>query len=203
MTARNEPARLSTRIVLLDDGTQLEAPFDRTCGACQSPWAPQIDSKLADGISPAAILEDLGNKRPKCPNTTIIRAHIAHLPEIHRKMRLLLEDPGRTQVGVGEALNEIIQRGWEQLADGNMELTGADWLRAMALRAKLDAASAELATSEEWRAAFLAFFDTLKHYLKPAEWQAFMAECYASPEIQAVSPRAGLAASPRARSEVT
>lgn len=189
---------------MLDDGTQLEAPLDRECGACQSPYAPQIDKALADGLSPTAIAEDLkGRKSPRCPNVGIIRGHIAHLPEVHRKMRQLLEDPARTQVGVSEALNEIIQRGWEQLADGNMELTGADWLRAMALRAKLDAAEADLATSAEWQAAFLAFFDTLKHYLKPAEWQAFMAECYASPEIQAVSPRAGLSAAPRARSEVT
>jgi hypothetical protein len=33
----------------------------------------------------------------------------------------------------------------------------------------------------------MAFFEIVRRYLAPAEWQAFQAECYSSPEILAVS----------------
>jgi hypothetical protein len=178
---------LPTRTVLLDDGTLMEAPFDPCCGACRSPWIPEIDQALAAGLTPQAIRSDLKGRRPAVPNSSILLAHVDHLPERTRAMRRLLEDPGRMQVGTRDALGGILAAGWRALAEGRLELTSADWMKALSLKIRQEQSEERYASAQAWQAAFMAFFEIVRNYLPPAEWQAFAAECYASPEILAVS----------------
>jgi hypothetical protein len=178
---------LPTRTVLLPSGEQADAPYDRTCGACRSPWVAEVDQGLINGLTPAAIRSSLAGRQPGAPNERIIRVHIAHLADGQREVRQLLEDPGRLQVDTSDLLDQIYARGWRAMAEGMMEVSSADLMRAMALKAKIDAQQQAHASAEAWQAAFMAFFEIVRRYLPPADWAAFQAECYSNREILAVS----------------
>ena len=190
MTARSRPpVRLQTRTILLPGGAEREAPYDPRCGACRSPWVVQIDQGLMDGLTPAAIKHDLANRKPSCPTIDIIQGHVAHLADPQRQLRQLLDDTERSAVGVIEALTLVINSGFQAAAEGLMPVSSSDWLKALALMAKIQVQQERHASAEAYQAAFMAFFEICKRYMKPAEWSAFSAECYSSPEILAVSNR--------------
>lgn len=190
MTAKTRPPlQLGTRTILLADGTERQAPYDPRCGACRSPWVTAIDQGLMDGLTPEAIKHDLANRRPSCPTIEIIRRHVAHLAQPQRELRQLLDDPDRSAVGVTEALTLVINSGFQAAADGLMPVSSSDWLKALSLMSKIETQRERYASAEAYQAAFMAFFEICKRYMKPAEWAAFSAECYSSPEILAVSNR--------------
>lgn len=174
-------------MVVLPDGNAVEAPWVAACGACRSPWIIEIDRGLASGLSLTALRGELRNRHPACPNEQILREHIDHLPVAQREMRRNLEDAGRTIVGVDEAVREVITRGFRQLAEGTMEISASDWMRALALQDKINAADQRVASAEAWQQAFLAFFEIARRHMSPAEWHSFRSECSVSPEILAVS----------------
>ena len=152
------------------DGELATAPYVRTCGACRSPWVVELDAKLALGLTPAAIRQDLSGRRPACPNAAILRAHVDHLPQQVREIRRQAEDPSRSMIGPNEAVDSIIQQGYRALAAGEIQLSSGDWIRALGLRVQMDRQQERAASAEQW--------------------QAFQAECYTRPEIMAVSTSA-------------
>jgi hypothetical protein len=178
----------TTRQVLLADGAAVEAPFDPACGACRSPWITDIDRYLSEGLTFSAIRRLMASHHePRCPNGEILRRHVMHLAPRQRDMRLQLEDPGRSLVDAGTAVDEVVQLGYRRLAAGDMELTGSDWMRALQLQAKFARDSAAIASSEQWQAAFMAFFEAVRKFMPPDQWPAFQRACMMSPEIRAVS----------------
>jgi hypothetical protein len=194
MTARTD--RLPQRLVMIGE-TAYEKPFDATCGACRSPYAPDIDQALAEGYSYKMVRSLFAGRRPKCPNDVILRAHVAygHLAAPHLKARLAVEasvaerggDSSTTSAGYEEALAAIIQHGTGLLASGMLEVRASDMVAAARLQAQLERArDGEGVEASVWQGAFMTFFEIVRKHLSPNQWKAFVAEVYASPEVRAV-----------------
>lgn len=179
---------LPTRQIQTEDGEIVEAPYDPTCGACRSPWNPEIDRYLAQGLSYEAVRRGLAGRKPGVPNIEILHRHVDHLPEYQRELRLQLEDPGRSLIGAVEGVDAIVQHGFKMLADGRMELSGSEWLRALKLKADIEKSQAAFASAQEYSQAFLAFFDLARKFIPGPAWPGFQAACFADPAIRAVSP---------------
>lgn len=194
-TSRTPPVR---RVVI--GGREYDKPWDPACGACRSPWLRDIDSALAEGYSLRAIGKLLEGRKPAVPNDVILRAHIPHLAEPHLKARLEFEaaaeargdDTSTTSARTEDALREIIRRGTEQLAHGELDVAARDMIAAMRLQSQLDRArEGEGVEASQWQAAYMSFFEIVRRHLSPAQWKAFVADVYASPAIRAVMEPAG------------
>ena len=185
---------LPTRLVVIG-GRDYDKPWDPSCGACRSPWLASIDSCLAEGYSMRAIRKLLAGLKPAVPNEVILRGHIGHLAEPHRKQRLAFEERAdargdstdTTSAGIDDALAAIIGRGSELLAHGELEVGAREMLAAMKLRAQLARErEGEGVEASAWQAAFMSFFEIIRRHLSPVQWRAFVTDVYASPEIRAV-----------------
>jgi hypothetical protein len=194
MTGMTTASRPLTRLVIIG-GREYGKPWDPSCGACRSPWLASIDAALAEGYSMRQIHKLLAGRRPAVPNEVILRAHIAHLAEPHRKARLAFEEAAQARgddtssagLRLEDALQALIRQGVESMASGEMEVAARDMLRAMDLQMKLDASrQGEGVEASAWQAAFMSFFEIVRKHLNPAQWKAFTADVYASPEIRAV-----------------
>jgi hypothetical protein len=187
-------SQLPTRIVVIG-GREYRKPWDPSCGACRSPWLGSIDSCLAEGYSMRSIRKLLAGLKPAVPNEVILRAHIAHLAEPHRKQRLSFEERAEargdstdvTSARLDDALAAIIGRGSELLAHGELEVGAREMLAAMKLQLQLERErDGEGVEASAWQAAFMSFFEIVRRHLSPPQWKAFTADVYASPEIRAV-----------------
>lgn len=183
-----------TRQVVIG-GREYSKPWDPACGACRSPWLSSIDSMLAEGYSLRRLRQVLANLHPAVPNEAILRVHIAHLAEPHRRQRMAFEEAAEARgedtttasAAMSDALRAIIASGSQQLAAGELEIGTRDVLRAMQLQFQLDKAQAgEGVEASAWQAAFMAFFEIVRKRLDHQGWKAFVADVYASPEIRAV-----------------
>lgn len=187
-------SRQLTRIVVIG-GREYDKPWDPTCGACRSPWLVTIDSALAEGYSLAGVRRLLAGRRPAVPNDTILRAHIDHLAEPHRRARLAFEEAAEARgdntatasARMDDALAAIVRQGTKQLAHGELEVGAREMLAAMKLQAQLERArEGEGVEASAWQAAFMSFFEIVRKHLGYEAWKAFVEEVYASPEIRAV-----------------
>jgi hypothetical protein len=191
MPAKNRP--FTRRVVI--GGREYDKPWDPACGACRSPWLASIDSMLAEGYSLQSLRKLLAGRRPAVPNEQILRAHISHLAEPHRKARQAFEeaaeargdDTASSGAQLDDALAAVIRRGNELLAHGELDIAARDMLAAMKLRAQLDRSQgAEGVEASQWQAAFMEFFEIVRRHLSPPQWKAFVADVYESPMIRAV-----------------
>ena len=189
-TSKAPPSR---RVVI--GGREYDKPWDPACGACRSPWLMDIDSALAEGYSLRAIGRLLEGRRPAVPNEVILRAHVPHLAGPHLKARLEFEaaaeargdDTSTTSARAEDALREIIRRGAEQLAHGELDVAARDMIAAMRLQAQLDRArEGEGVEASQWQGAFMEFFEIVRRHLTPGQWKAFVADVHGSPAIRAV-----------------
>lgn len=187
-------SRMLARVVVIG-GREYEKPWDVQCGACRSPWLVTIDECLAEGYSLAGIRRLLAGRHPAVPNDVILRAHIAHLAEPHRKARIAFEeaasargdDTATAASRMDDALAAIITQGRRQLAHGELEVGAREMLAAMKLQAQLDRArEGEGVEASAWQAAFMQFFEIVRRHLGYEQWKSFVEEVYASPEIRAV-----------------
>lgn len=185
---------LPTRIVVIG-GREHEKPWDPSCGACRSPWMQSIDACLAEGYSIRNIHKLLAGRRPAVPNEVILRAHIEHLAEPHRKARLAFEEAAEargddttvTSARTDDALAQVIRLGNELLAHGELEVSTKDMLAAIKLQAQLARErDGEGVEASAWQGAFMSFFEIVRRYLTHDQWKAFVDDVYASPEIRAV-----------------
>lgn len=194
MRGTTTATRTVTRRVVIG-GREYDKPWDPACGACRSPHLASIDSMLAEGYALRQLRKVLAGLRPAVPNETILRGHIGHLAEPHRRARVAFEeaanargeDTTTSSAALGDALRAIIAEGGQLLASGELEIGARDVLRAMDLQLKLERAQAgEGVEASAWQAAFMTFFEIVRKHLSPAQWKAFTADVYASPEIRAV-----------------
>lgn len=195
--------QLTRRVVI--GGKEYDKPWDPACGACRSPWLSSIDSMLAEGYSLRHLRKVLAGLHPAVPNEAILRVHIAHLAEPHRRQRIAFEeaasqrgeDTTTTSAALGDVLKAIIAQGGIQLASGELEVGARDVLRAMQLQVQLERAQAgEGVEATAWQAAFMSFFEIVRSHLDARQWKAFVADVYASPEIRAVMSDAAAPAIP-------
>lgn len=186
-------SQFSRRVVI--GGKEYGKPWDPACGACRSPWLAAIDSTLAEGYSLRQIRKLLAGRKPAVPNETILRAHIEHLAEPHLKQRMAFEEAAQARgddtttspARLDDALQAVIRQGVELLAHGDLEIGAKDMLGAMKLQLQLDKErSGEGVEASAWQAAFMSFFEIVRKHLNHSQWQAFVTEVYASPEIRAV-----------------
>ena len=191
--ASDGPARSLTRRVIIG-GRAYDKPWDPICGACRSPWMEQIDSMLAEGHALRTIRKLLASLRPAVPNEQILRAHIDHLAEPHRRARIAFEeaaaargdDTSVTGAALQDALSAVIRVGVEQLAQGSLDIGTRDVLSAMKLQVQLERLRpSEGMEASQWQAVFMEFFEIVRRHLSPAQWQAFTTDVYASPTIRA------------------
>lgn len=154
-----------------------------------------IDACLAEGYAMRDIRKLLAGRKPAVPNEVILRAHIAHLAEPHRKQRLAFEAAAEargdntdvTASGLDDALAAMIRRGNELLAHGELDIGPRDMLAAMKLQAQLARQrDGEGVEASAWQSAFMAFFEIVRRHLSHAQWGAFVADVYASPAIRSV-----------------
>lgn len=184
---------LTRRVVI--GGREYDKPWDPQCAACRSPWLQHIDSALAEGYSIRKVRELLAGRHPAVPNDTVVRAHILHLAEPHRKARLAFEeaaaargdDTATASARMEDALQALIRQGTEKLTHGDMDVGAKDMIAAMRLAMQLEASrQGDGVEASQWQAALMAFFELVRRYLTPAQWKAFVNDVYASPEIRAV-----------------
>lgn len=199
MTGAMPTSRQLTRRVVIG-GREYDKPWEPSCGACRSPWLRDIDSALAEGYSLRQVARLLEGRRPAVPNDVILRAHIPHLAEPHLKARLEFEaaaeargdDTATMSATMEDALREIVRRGTEQLAHGELDIGARDMIAAMRLHAQLERArEGEGVEASRWQAAFMEFFEIVRRRLTHDQWKAFVADVYASPAIRAVIEPAG------------
>lgn len=194
MTVMTATTKTLTRRVVIG-GREFDKPWDPACGACRSPWLGHIDSALAEGYSLRQVSKLLAGRRPAVPNETILRSHIQHLAEPHRKARLAFEeaaeargdDTALTPARLEDALDAIIRQGREQLAHGELEVGAKDMIAAMRLVAQMERArDGEGVEASAWQAAFMEFFELVRRHLDYKQWKAFVQDVYDSPSIRAV-----------------
>ena len=194
MTGMTTASRQFTRRVVIG-GREFDKPWDPGCGGCRSPWLASIDAALAEGYSIRQISKLLAGRHPAVPNEVILRAHIEHLAEPHRKSRLAFEDAAQargddttsTGLRLDDALQAIVRRGVENLAAGELEVRASDLLKATGLLVQLEKArEGEGVEASAWQGAFMEFFEIVRKHLSPAQWKAFTDDVYASPGIRAV-----------------
>jgi hypothetical protein len=192
MTLRSNS--LATRRVVIG-GQAYDKPWDRDCGACRSPWLAQIDGMLAEGYALRTIRKHLAGLRPAVPNEPILRSHIRHLAEPHRKARLTFEEAAEARgddtttsgATASDALNELIRQGQQALVHGELDLQARDLTRAIQLQMQLDRSRAsEGVEASQWQAAMIEFFEISRRIMKPEQWSEFVSEVYASPVIRGV-----------------
>jgi hypothetical protein len=205
MTPRNRQ-RLPTRRVVIG-GAEYDKPWDPSCGACRSPWLGSIDASLAEGYSIRSIRKLLAGRHPAVPNDVIIRAHIEHLAEPHRKARLAFEEAAAARgddttssgARMEDALRELLRQGTERMAAGELDIAARDMIAAMKLQIQLDRArDGEGVEASAWQAAFMSFFEIVRRHLGYEQWKLFVEEVYADPAIRAVleDPQAALQGRP-------
>lgn len=191
MTARNK--QLTRRVVI--GGKEYDKPWDLNCGACRSPWLAQIDAMLAEGYSLRQIRKHLAGLRPAPPNEQILRTHIAHLADPHRKARLAFEEAAESRgddttahgAQLTDALQAVIRAGTERLAHGELDVQTRDMLAAMKLMEQIERnRTGEGVEASAWQAALMEFFEIVRKHLTPAQWRAFVIDVYDSPTIRAV-----------------
>lgn len=184
---------LTRRVVI--GGREYDKPWDPACGACRSPWLGHIDSALAEGYSLRQVSRLLAGRRPAVPNETILRSHIQHLAEPHRKARLAFEeaaeqrgdDTALTSARLEDALDAIIRQGRAQLAHGDLEVGAKDMIAAMRLVTQMERArDGEGVETSAWQAALMEFFEIVRKHLGYDQWKAFVQDVYDSPAIRAV-----------------
>jgi hypothetical protein len=194
MTATMAKTRQITRRVVIG-GREYDKPWDPSCGACRSPWLAQIDAALAEGYSLRQLRKFMAGYRPAIPNEQILRAHIAHLADPHRKARLAFEEAAEARgddttsspAQLSDALQAIVRTGVENLTHGDLEIQARDMLAAMKLLVQLEAQrNGEGVEAPAWQAAFMEFFEIVRKHMNPGQWKAFTADVYASPAIRAV-----------------
>lgn len=204
MKGATTATKQTTRRVVIG-GREYDKPWDPACGACRSPWLASIESMLAEGYSLRQLRKVLAGLHPAVPNEAILRVHIAHLAEPHRRQRIAFEeaasargeDTTTSSAVLGDALRAIIAHGSQQLASGELEVGARDVLRAMQLQLQLDRDQAgEGVEASAWQAAFMSFFEIVRRHLDARQWRAFVTDVYASPEIRAVMSDADTPAVP-------
>lgn len=192
MTMAMPRTDLTRRVVIGD--REYDKPWDPSCGACRSPWLGVIDAALAEGYSLRQVRQLLSGRHPAVPNDVILRAHIEHLAEPHRKMRLDFEeaaeargeDPATASAGLDDALRALIRQGTERLAAGELEIGPKDMIAAMRLQAQLTRErEGEGVEASVWQAAFMEFCEIARRHLGHAQWKQFVNDVYASPAIRA------------------
>jgi len=184
----------ATRRVVIG-GREHDKPWYPDCAACRSPWMLNIDSMLAEGYSLRLIRKHLANRHPAVPSEPVLRAHIPHLAEPHRKSRMAFEeaaaargeDTASSSASLSDALDELVRQGHEALVHGELDLQPRDLTRAIQLKIQLDKSRAsEGVEASAWQTAFMEFFEIARRVLSPQQWGVFVDEVYASPAIQAV-----------------
>lgn len=192
--ATTQESKTPTRRVVIG-GQEFDKPWDPSCGACRSPWLAQIDQALAEGYAYAQVRKLLSGLRPAAPNNEILRRHIAHLAEPHRRARLAFEqaaaergdDTTTAGARLSDALQAVVRVGGERLATGELDIQARDMLKATQLLIQLQRSeAAEGVEASAWQAAFMEFFEIVRKHLTPEKWRAFVTDVYASPVIRTV-----------------
>jgi hypothetical protein len=185
--------QLELRTVVIGDA-EFEKPFDPACPCCRSPWHIQIDELLSEGWKYPAITRFLAGRKPRPPRPEHIAAHVDHLAEPHRKLRVQLEEAagerGETQDGtsmlkLADVAGAVVQRGFAAMAAGEMEINSRDLLRALTIAAQLEKTAQGSGTSADaWQLVFVEMLGLVRQHMSPAQWQAFTVDIYASPAIR-------------------
>lgn len=184
---------ITRRVVI--GGIEHDKPWDPSCGACRSPWLQSIDTMLAEGYALTSVRKHLASIKPACPNIEILRSHIPHLAEPHRKARLAFEaaatargeDTAHDGANLTDVLQAVVRVGGERLALGELDIQPRDMLKATQLLIQLERAqAAEGVEGSAWQAAFMEFFEIVRKHLTQPQWRAFVTDVYASPAIRAV-----------------
>lgn len=181
------------RTVVIGD-SEFEKLYDPACPCCRSVWHLQIDELLSEGWKYPAITKFLSGRKPRPPRPEHIAAHVDHLAEPHRKLRVQLEEAaggrGDTQEGtslltLGDVASAVVQRGFAAMAAGEMEINSRDLLRALTIAAQLEKTAAGSGTSAEaWQQVFVEMLGLVRQHMSTAQWQAFTVDVYASPAIR-------------------
>jgi hypothetical protein len=197
MTAASNPARPRVKVVVTEEGTSWEKPFEWSCGACRSPYGDQLDQALAEGWSYKAVQKFFAGRKPACPNMVILRYHVehGHLIPPHLKARLAFEeaassrgeDTGSESAKGEDVLAAILRHGNAQLLSGMVDVKASDMVAAVRLQEQMAARrDGEGVEASAWQQAFMEFFELVRGHLTPAQWRQFVGDAYSSPAIRSV-----------------
>lgn len=179
-----------------------EYPLRReaSCQVCSSPYRFEIERALVMGHTYRSIRESLPSS-PEPPSLTSFSGHVtrAHMPLPQAATRQLIEHRaqqlGKEIEGGLELLldtatvtDEVIQKGFQRLQDGEIEPSMSDLLKALTIRSQLDATSpsGDL-SSDAWMEAMMEMFAIVNRLMPPELWESFSQEIANSPILKAIS----------------
>lgn len=182
-------------------------PYRRVaaCNVCNSPYRMSIERALLQGWSYKRIeshLDDVEHGPHPQPDWWSIRSHVTAehmpLPSIARRkiIEKRAEEIGRNIEDDAELLLDtvsvnqtIIQRGFERLANGEIDPSMNDLMNALKLQLQIDQQMGDKTDSQAWRDAMMEMLSTARRIMPPELWQRFGAEMKDSPIISALQAK--------------
>jgi hypothetical protein len=165
-----------------------DKPYDPSCSACTSPWLGQIDTLLASGWTPEAIVARLRGRKPGPPRVPVIRSHTQnHLAQPHMEQRAQFErsqgrdiNPGIPSPHLRDVTDAALQRVYTGMAAGTVQPPLRDVIAARRLLQQIEADEAGVASREAVQQALIEIFEIARAHLQDAAWEAFARDVYNS-----------------------
>jgi hypothetical protein len=170
------------------------------CRVCMSPHRFAIERELAYGHSYQAVHDSLEKLDPPPPTPESMARHVVgnHMPLQQTSQRLMIErraaEMGRSIEAGAESLldyvsvnEQIIQRGFQRLTDGEIQPNMSDLLQALKLQTQIDAATPSGSIDNEvWMEAMMEYLAIAKKVMPPDMWARFGLELASSPVMKAI-----------------
>lgn len=182
-------------------------PYRRVaaCSVCNSPYRMSIERALLQGWSYKRIqnsLDDVEHGPHPQPDQWSIRQHVTaeHMPLPSIARRKIIEkragEIGRNIEEDSELLLDtvtvnqmIIQRGFERMINGDLDVSMSDLMNALKLQLQIDQQMGETTDAQAWRDAMMEMLSTARRIMPPELWQRFGAEMKDSPIIAALQAK--------------
>lgn len=190
-------------------GRDYPAKQVKQCRTCRSKYRTQIEQGIIGGMTYRAILANLvdpfdDHSHLGSPSYTSIQRHVSqkHMPLPFSTQRKIIEDRAAElgkSVEEGEALlidsisihRSLIQKGFERLNNGEIQVGMADLLKALQLQQAAEGGK-ELSLDEDiWRDALMEYMSIVRRNVDTKVLQRIGRELAESPILQQITQRRG------------
>jgi hypothetical protein len=170
------------------------------CRVCHSPHRFEIERQIAYGHPYRTVHDSMVDYDPPPPSAESMAAHVTgnHMPLQHTSQRIMIE---RRAAAMGKSIEEgaeslldyvsvneqIIQRGFQRLTDGEIQPNMAELLQALKLQTQIEAATPTGSIDNEvWMEAMMEYLSIAKKVMPPDMWARFGMELASSPVMKSL-----------------
>ena len=190
-------------------GRDYPAKQVKQCRTCRSKYRTQIEQGIIGGMTYRAILANLvdpfdDHSHLGSPSYTSIQRHVSqkHMPLPFSTQRKIIEDRAiemGKSVEEGEALlidsisvhRSLIQKGFERLNNGEIQVGMADLLKALQLQQAAEGVKDSGLDEDIWRDALMEYMSIVRRNVDTAVLQRIGRELAESPILQQITQRRG------------